>query len=266
MSRKIDLLVIDGQNDFCDPKGNLFVPGADKDMERLSVFLKKNSKKINNIHATLDTHHAFSIFHPSFWMDSSGKNPAPFTIIGVDDVEKGKWLATAPVLRKQSIAYVKALAKGGKYLLCIWPPHCLIGSWGTQLYMPLYASLLDWEMKNTAMVDFVTKGSNFMTEHYSAVQADVPDPSDPSTQLNTSLIKMLDEVDEVLFAGEALSHCVANTMRDIFSNISADAIKKFVLLTDCTSSVGGFEKLGEDFLNEMDARGMGFATTEHYLF
>lgn len=264
--RKIDLLVIDGQNDFCDPKGSLFVSGADKDMDNLALFLKKNSRKLNNIHATLDTHHVFSIFHPIFWIDGSGKHPNPLTIISVEDVEKGKWLATAPTLRKRAMEYVKALAKGGKYLLCIWPPHCLIGSWGTQVYPALYEQLLKWEVENVAMVDFVTKGSNFLTEHYSAVKADVPDPSDPSTQMNMEFIKILNDVDEILFAGEALSHCVANTMTDIFGKISSEAIKKFVLLTDCSSSVGSFEKLGEEFLTKMTARGMRISTTTSYLF
>jgi DNA-binding transcriptional ArsR family regulator len=44
------------------------------------------------------------------------------------------------------------------------------------------------EKENFKMVDFVTKGSNYWTEHYSAVQADVPDSQDPTTMLNTELI------------------------------------------------------------------------------
>jgi hypothetical protein len=44
----------------------------------------------------------------------------------------------------------------------------------------------------------VTKGSNMFTEHY-AVFADVPDPKDPSTQLNTPFIE---EADVIIFSGE----------------------------------------------------------------
>ena len=58
-----------------------------------------------------------------------------------------------------------------------------------------------------------------------------------------------------------MSHCVANTIRDIASNFSDDQIKRFVLLEDATSSVQGFEKMGEDFINEMVNRGMRLAKT-----
>ena len=264
--RKVDLIVIDGQNDFCDPKGSLYVGGADKDMDNLSLFIEKNSKKLNQIHATLDTHHVFSIFHPMFWIDSAGSHPAPFSMITVDDVENGKWIAIAPGLRKRATEYVRALAKKGKYLLIIWPEHCLIGTWGTQLYPSFVNALLKWERDNVGMVDFVTKGSNFLTEHYSAVQADVPDPSDSSTLINMPFINTINTADEILFGGEALSHCVAYTMDDIFDNISPDAVKKFVLLTDASAPVGGFEKNAEDFVKRATARGVRLATTKDYLF
>jgi len=42
-------------------------------------------------------------------------------------------------------------------------------------------------------------------------------------------------------------------------------IKKFVLLTDCTSSVTGFEKQGEDFVKSMIAKGMRTSTSKDFL-
>lgn len=60
----------------------------------------------------------------------------------------------------------------------------------------------------------------------------------------------------VIVAGEALSHCVANTVRDIAHSFGEDNIRKLVLLTDCSSSVGGFEQLGQDYVTEKCARGM----------
>jgi nicotinamidase-related amidase len=105
-------------------------------------------------------------------------------------------------------------------------------------------------------VDYVTKGSNLWTEHYSAVQADVPDATDPGTSLNIRLIEILQKAQVIALSGEALSHCVANTVRDIANNFGEENIKKMVLLTDTTSSVPGFEKMGEDFLKEMTGRGM----------
>ena len=115
------------------------------------------------------------------------------------------------------------------------------------------------------MVDYVTKGSNFWTEHYSAVQADVPDPNDPDTMLNTRLIETLERADIILLAGEARSHCLANTVRDIADNFGEENIKKMVLLSDATSDVPGFENLGESFVDEMVKRGMQISTTIDFL-
>ena len=33
MSKRIELLIIDPQNDFCDPSGALYVGGAENDMD-----------------------------------------------------------------------------------------------------------------------------------------------------------------------------------------------------------------------------------------
>ncbi len=64
------LLIIDPQNDFCDKRGSLFVPGADKDMVHLARMIKRLKDKISDIHVTLDTHHYVDIAHPGFWVDS----------------------------------------------------------------------------------------------------------------------------------------------------------------------------------------------------
>lgn len=45
----VHLLVIDPQNDFCDPNGSLFVPGADEDMKRLGGFIERVKDKLNDI-------------------------------------------------------------------------------------------------------------------------------------------------------------------------------------------------------------------------
>jgi nicotinamidase-related amidase len=212
-------------------------------------------KQINDIHATLDTHHLIDIAHPIFWVDSKGNHPNPFTLISEDDISNGKWRTTNPQFQKRGVEYVQYLKKNNRYMLCIWPPHCLIGSWGHNVIKPVYEAFNEWEA-DFAMVDYVTKGSNFWTEHYSAVQADVPDPKDPDTMLNTRLIQTLQQADVIAISGQALSHCVANTIKDIANNFGEDNILKFVLLEDTCSSVPGFEQLGIDFVKEMTGRGM----------
>ena len=255
----IDLLIIDPQMDFIDhpiKTGSLAVKGAHGDMMRVASLVKEFGGSLNDIHVTLDSHHVLDIAHPTWWTDSAGNAPTPFTLISLDDVKSGKWRARIPEFAQRSRDYVQSLADEGRYMLCIWPEHCLIGSDGHRIHPELFEQLTNWERKNKAVVDMVTKGSNPFTEHYSGLKAEVPDPEDASTQLNMGLIQTLEKADMVLIAGEALSHCVANTVRDIAASFDPSAISKLALLEDCCSPVAGFEQLGIDFVKELRAMGM----------
>lgn len=262
---KLHGLIIDPQVDFCDPKGALYVPGAESDMTRLAQMLRRLKGKIDDLHVTLDSHHTVDIAHPIWWRNSAGEHPAPFTIITLADLDAGRWTTTQPGAYRRSREYIAALESNGRYPLCVWPFHCLIGSPGHGIAPVLFSALKEWE-DEFAVVDYVTKGSNIWTEHYSAVVADVPDPSDPSTQINTRLLQTLTEADLIFVAGEAGSHCLANTVRDIADNFGDDSyVKKLVVLTDATSPVPGFEPFQDTFLREMTARGMQTSTTIDFL-
>ena len=264
--KNVHCLLIDPQNDFCDPNGALFVAGADKDMDRAAKMIDRLSDKLEDIHVTLDTHHLVDVAHPIFWKGPDGSHPAPFTIITLNDVKNGTWVPVKPSLISRMTYYVEQLEKGGKYPLCIWPPHCLIGSSGNCIYSPLYEALTKWEEKQFAMVDYVTKGSNIYTEHYSAVAAEVVAPDDPTTQINTTLINALMEADMIAVAGEAGSHCLNSTVRDVAYAFGDDSyVSKIVLLTDCTSPVTGFEASQDQFIKDMTAKGMQLSTSVDFL-
>jgi nicotinamidase/pyrazinamidase len=266
MSQKVHLVIIDPQIDFCDPRGALYVKGAECDIQRLAAMVTRIAPKLDDIHVTLDSHRLIDVAHPIFWKDSSGNSPAPFTILTAKDVESGRWTPVLPSLYRRMLDYVCALEANGRYPLCIWPPHCLIGSPGHGVVPELHRALQQWEAQRYAMVDYVTKGSNPWTEHYSAVCADVPDPTDPGTQINTRLIQTLMEADIVAIAGEAGSHCLANTVRDIADNFGDDSyIRRLVLLEDATCPVPGFENYQTDFIREMCGRGMQLAKTTDFL-
>jgi nicotinamidase-related amidase len=110
------------------------------------------------------------------------------------------------------------------------------------------------------MVAKLAKGSNPWTEHYSAVQAEVPDADDPDTQFNTKFVRALAEADRIYVAGEAGSHCVKATVEHIADyfeqEYGADALRKLVLVTDCISPVNGFAAQYHDFLAAISARGV----------
>lgn len=265
MTKNIQLLVIDPQNDFCDPGGNLAVPGAEADMDRLALLVHRLRDRLTDVHVTLDSHRRVDISHPLWFRDSDGGHPAPFTAIQAADLRSGRWTTTHPGAWDRTIAYLEALEAGGRYPHVVWPEHCLIGTGGHAVHPLLMEALAEWESR-FALVDFVTKGSNPWTEHFSAVQAEVPDPADPSTQINAALVTTLEEADIVLLAGEASSHCLANTVRDIAANFSDPAwVRKLVLLEDATSPVPGFESYAADFLRDMTALGMTTTTTDRFL-
>ena len=259
---KTHALIIDPQEDFCNPDtGTLYVPGADADMTRLAAMLTRVGAKIDAVHVTLDSHHTLHIAHPIWWRGRAGNHPAPFTIITAAEVRDGRWQTADPAAAARSLAYVEALERHGRYPLCIWPYHCLIGTPGHAVVPVLASALADWEARHMTPVDYIGKGANIWTENYSAIQADVPDPDDPATQPNQPLLAALDAADRVVIAGEAGSHCVASTVRDIAAHLGDGFLQKSVLLTDATAPVVGFERLQQDFLRDITARGLRMATT-----
>ena len=262
---KIHMLIIDPQYDFCNTKGALPVAGADQDMVRLGAMINRLRNKIDDIHVTLDSHQEVHIAHPIWWVNSAGQHPNPFTLISEDDVVKGVWRTTNPKTQERSLKYVKTLKDNKRYVLCIWPPHTIIGSIGWTIDAPVMSALGEWCKNRFKKIDFVTKGSNIWTEHYSAVMADVIDDEDQGTMMNTKLLDTLAKADVIAVAGEARSHCIKNTIIDICNNFGEDNIKKFVILEDAMSDVGGFEQFGKDFAIEMQKRGaIRSKTTEFF--
>ena len=260
------LLIVDPQQDFCDPAGALPVAGAAQDMARLAAFVRRQGTDLDAIYVTLDSHHWIDIAHPSYWRDADGLPPAPFTILTASQVEAGHWRTTDPDWQARALAYVRALEARHRYQLCLWPPHCLIGSPGHAVAPEIFAALCDWERNRLRPVHYVRKGENVHTEHYSAIQAEVPDPSDPVTQRNTALVAALRRADRLIVAGEAGSHCVANTVRDLTDAGAGDAVDpgQITLLQDAVSPVAGFEAFQADFLSDLTERGMARATTANF--
>ncbi len=269
------LLIIDPQNDFCDLPGLLLpgpqqggtmaplpalpVPGADADMRRLADLIERIGAGLAGIEVSLDSHHPMDVAHPGWWRDESDQMPAPFTVIGVDDLASGRWRTRDPAVQQRSLDYVQRLKEQGRYALVIWPEHCLIGHWGHNLHAAVAKSLDRWSRAQGKTVDYLFKGSNPFTEHYSALRAEVPDPADPATLANPGLLARLAGAERVLVAGEALSHCVASTVRDLADALGPAWAKRLVLLSDASSPVAGFESLGRSFVDDMRSRGARFA-------
>ena len=66
--------------------------------------------------------------------------------------------------------------------------------------------------------------------------------------------------------GQALSHCVNETVRDIVEHWPKEEIGKLTVLKDCASSVPGFEAAGETFLSDMKEAGVNVGTSDSFVF
>ncbi|GAB9465315.1 hypothetical protein Gpo141_00002726 [Globisporangium polare] len=257
------LLVIDQQVDF-HPGGSLAIPTANDDAERIAAFITQHSAHLAQLVFTLDSHQRYHIAHGIFWENAQGESPAPFTLITSQEVADCVWKPRDASLKEYTLAYTQSLEKSGKFTLCIWPEHCIIGTPGHNLVENVRNAALEWTKQSLKQIQYVMKGSNSFTEHYSALRAEFVLPHDPSTALNQSLINVLKHADKVVICGEALSHCVNYTVRDLVDAWPADRMQDLVLLTDCTSPVTGFESSGQEFLDDMAKKGLTLTTSAEF--
>ncbi len=262
--KKNALLIIDPQNSFCNKgdanvnnRGSLYVEGAEKDMTRLATWILNNKSEIDFIGVTLDSHQPNDIAHPNFWQDKNGNFPAPFTVISSKDVEAGIW--TARFDPKRCLNYLKALEAQGEFPHVIWPVHCVIGSEGAAIYQPLMNAIEEWTV-NGKFFQVVAKGTFPFSEHFGAFQAQIPDSKRPETQLNQGLIKTLETYQNVYLSGEAKSHCVANSLKQVI-NEAPGLAEKFIILEDTMSNVVGFETIADPIYNQAKQMGIKFTNT-----
>jgi nicotinamidase-related amidase len=285
----LHFLLIDLQKDFCFPEGSLYVAGrggkgAIEDNQRIARFLYENVGVLTNVTTTLDTHFAFQIFFPSFWVDKDGEPLKPHREIVTDDIDSGAvrpnpsvagWLCNGnyPWLLKQARHYCAELEKAGKYKLYLWPPHCVLGSEGHALTGLIHEARMFHAFARGAQSWCEVKGGNPLTENYSVLRPEVLTRFDgqPLAQRNTQFIKTLMSADHVIIAGQAASHCVKSSIDDLLSEIAAvdpALAKKVYLLTDCMSSVtvpdgkGGFVA---DFTPQAEAALQRFAAAGMHL-
>jgi nicotinamidase-related amidase len=265
--KNVHLLLIDVQKDFCFPAGTLYVGGrsgrgALDDSRRIAEFVYRNMNVLTNITATMDTHHAFQIFSPSFWVDRDDAPLAPFREITADELDRGEvrpnpavasWLCSGdyPWLVEQVRFYCRQLEKAGKYRLYLWPPHCILGSDGHALVGVLHEARMFHSYARSVQSWVEVKGGNPLTENYSVLRPEVLTRHDGQTlaQKNTGFIKTLLTADAVVIAGQAASHCVMSSIDDLLGEIVAEdkqLARKVYVLADCMSAVtvpdgrGGF--------------------------
>ena len=258
-SKKIKILSIDNQRDFNFPEGSMYVAGRTgtgaMDAQKNTVeFIYKNLNRITDIISTLDTHYLNQIFFSICHLDQNNENPEPGTVISHEDYKTGKFRANPAIakdlgcnpvlLNKQYTYYCGELEKDGKYQLMIWPYHCLFGSPGNSLSGVIDEAIRFHSLVRRASDICRSKGESPYTENYSIFAPEVKTFYDgsplPKVSKNFDIIKTLIDSDVVVILGQAASHCVKESVKDLLNEIKShnrDLLDKVYILKDCTSAV-----------------------------
>ncbi|MBK8216759.1 MAG: nicotinamidase [Myxococcales bacterium] len=274
-TKRIAAFGIDCQVGFCTPGASLFVPGAVEDTRRILAFLYGNMDRITGLHFSLDTHRIFQIFHPSWWLREDGTHPEPFSVVTYDDVRSG---ALRPVAHPaESLEYTKRLAAQGKYVLTIWPYHTLLGGLSHALVPALMEAAIFHAVARQQQTHFETKGTHALTENYSVLSPEVLELGGrPVGTFNAAFFKMLMEYDRVYVFGQAKSHCVLSTLRDMQAHLERtdpELVDKIYVLEDAMSPVPApsmsplppeldFPRVAERAFAELERAGMHIVTTK----
>lgn len=197
------LLLVDPQNDFCDfgppalgddrPMPALPVPGAVADLLRVTGLLERRGEAIDSIVVTLDSHPLVGIERPLFWETDEGGAVEPFTVISADDLRARRYRPAVTRLQGDDrvLNVLAGLEAQGKPGVMVWPAHCVVGTWGHQVFSPLAQAIERWTAQHRRLVHYVHKGSHPLTEHFGAFEAEVVLPDAPETGSNHGLARRL---------------------------------------------------------------------------
>jgi len=139
------------------------------------------------------------------------------------------------------------------------------------------------KINGTALVEYLTKGQSPFTEFYSIFEARYYKESDDAKiKLNTDLLdRLFIYNDKIFVCGEALSHCVADSIDSMikhcksFENIPQNdhrstyafemKIDKIHLILDCCSTIPGFETKVETKIEEWKQAGVKIVNSKDLL-
>lgn len=227
---------IDVQQDFMD-NGALGVPGAHGDVERMTRFIYNNMDKISNIAVSIDTHTPHQIFHPCWWIDENGNNPAPYTPITLTDLDSGKWRAVINPMASRD--YVEHLEKDGKKTLVVWSYHCIQGTTGCALENQFANMIYFHSVAKRYAFQPIVKGQDPLSEMYGIIKPEY----DTKGYINIKFLNKIEQYDKIFIGGEAKSHCVMESIKQILEHYETrpEVTEKIYILDDCMSIIPGFE-------------------------
>lgn len=256
--RRVHLLLIDMQRDFCFPEGTLYVggrsgTGALEDNDRIARFIYANLERLSEITCTLDSHLPLQIFFAPFWVDRDGAPLTPHRTVTAADIRSGEAAPHPDIARavgapdaawlgRQCAYYCEQLEANGRYTLYLWPPHVLVGGDGHALAGVIQEARLFHAWARGARNGLEIKGLHPLSENYSVFSPEVLLTHDGSSlaSRNGALIDALLAEDRLVVAGQASSHCVKSSIDDLLSAIlerDPSLARKVYILEDGMSAV-----------------------------
>ncbi len=272
-TKKVAVILVDYQYDFVNPEGTLYVPGAQDDIARFLSWFYRNAPNITSIYVSMDTHLPFQIFFSSWWRKPKIKEyPQPFTRITIDDISKEVWV---PVFQQEwSIEYVRLLKERQKKHLMIWPYHTMEGTLGHTLSTPISEAIAWHSAARNTQPKYIVKGRTIGSEYYGIFEAEIQYPEDPESGLNVALFDAIIKHDKIYVAGEAKSHCVLESEKQLIKRFGSnnELFNKLYFLKDCTSSIKhpdptiDFDALAEEELSHMGKSGVNIVYSSNDIF
>lgn len=171
MTKDNILLIVDPQNDFVDPRGSLYVPRSEEALDEIINHIY--SGKYDRIIVTMDTHQDYHIGHTGFW-----ENIEPFSKINKEDIECGKVVpahTTQEELDRIREEVIKEISRTESGEICVWPKHCIVGTWGHNFPKNLSIALNYWSVLQRKSFEVYQKGMNPYKESYSLLDDVIPD-------------------------------------------------------------------------------------------
>lgn len=193
------LLIIDPQNDFVDPKGSLYVKGAEEVIKNIADYVKNKGSEYDEVVVTLDTHRRIHISLQNGWTHK----PKPFTTIVKEVGDNLELTAT----NLEFVYYGTGIK--------IWPDHCIIGTWGHCIPEILVNALSDWEVEKRRGVFYQRKGENCGYEAYSALTTEILTGVKPKW-------RTWKDVRTIDICGFCKDICVAETVKDLSTRFDGE--------------------------------------------
>jgi hypothetical protein len=223
-----------------------------------------------------------------------GSYPADYTEIRHRDIVNKVWVPVNDSMYAYCVHYTYELERRQRFTHKIWPDHCIVGaapsrdtgvtlthpnhidfddnfmSTGCHIIGPVRDAISHWrrhwliQERARKEASVLHIGANMYTEMYSALRAEVEDARDPMTSMNQSLLSALHGTRNVYICGQALSHTVNYTIRDLTEAWLGSAAD-ITLLIDGASSVPGFEDVSSSLLSDMRASGMQLKSCEEVI-